>query len=101
MERALVISADRYEFTDEKTGEIRKGVTVHYINDYREDTDKAIGFKPIKAPATPEAFDAIAKGSAPALYDLDFRTRPGQESKPTLMLVKAQLVRTVKLFDDQ
>jgi hypothetical protein len=98
METALIISADRYEFADEKSGEIRKGITVHYINDYREDTDKAIGFKPIKAPATLEVFEAVRKGSAPALYELDFRTRPGQEGKPTLTIVKADLVRTVEIF---
>lgn len=99
MEKALVIAADRYEFTDEKSGEIRKGVTVYYINDYRDDTDKALGFKPIKAPATPEVFEEMRKGGAPALYDLDFKTRPGQEGKPVLTLVKAVFDKAVKVFE--
>lgn len=101
MEKALVISADRYEFTDEKTGEIRKGVTVNYINDYREDTEMSVGLKPTKISANAEVFDAIRAGTAPALYELDFRTRPGKEGKPTLQLVKATLVKTIDVFEGQ
>lgn len=99
METALVLSADKWNLTDEKTGELRNGIMVQYINDYREDSDRAIGFKPIKASSTPEVFDAIRKGGAPALYQLDFRTRPGQAGKPTLVIVKAELVRAVKIFE--
>ena len=77
METALVLSADRYEFTDEKTGELRRGVTLQYVTEYREDTQTSVGFKPIKAPATPEVFEAVKKGGAPAVYRLHSRTRPG------------------------
>jgi hypothetical protein len=99
METTLVISADRYEFTDEKTSEIRKGVTLHYINNYRENSAGAVGFKPIRVPATPEVFEAVKKGNAPALYKLDFTTGPGPLGKPTLTVVKAELVRPVKIFE--
>ena len=85
MEQVLILSADKWRMTDEKTGEVRSGVTVHYINDYREDTDSSAGYKPIKAPAAEEVFDAIKKQGAPALFDLDFKTRPGKNGVPTLM----------------
>ncbi len=99
METVLVLSADKWEMPDEQSGEIRRGITLQYVNEYREDNEKAVGLKPTKAPATPEVFDAIRKGGAPGLYRLDFRTRPGKESKPTLMVVKAEMAKAVKLFE--
>ena len=101
METALVLSADRYEFADEKTGELRRGVTLQYITDYREDTATAVGFKPIKAPALSEVFDAVKKSGAPGLYRLTTKTRPGKEGKPALTVVKADLVKGLDIFDQK
>jgi hypothetical protein len=99
METALVLSADHYEFTDEKTGDVRRGVTVQYITDYREDTPRSVGYKPIKAPAASDVFDAIKKNGAPALYHLTTKTRPGKEGKPALTVVKADLIKSLSIFD--
>ena len=99
METVLLLSVDKYQFPDEKTGEIRKGVTVQYINDYRDDTDDAVGLKPIKAPATDDFFGMVKQHSVPGMYDIDFRTKPGKENKPTLTVVGGKFVRAVKLFD--
>jgi hypothetical protein len=99
MELVLVLSVDRYEFTDERTGEIRKGVTLQYVNDYREDRPTSLGFKPIKASANDEVFDTIKKSGAPGLYKLHSRTRPGKEGKPTLTIVKAEHVKNMKIFE--
>lgn len=99
METVLIISADKWKMADEKTGEIRSGLTIQYINDYREDSETAVGFKPIKAPANPEIFDAIKKGGAPGLYKLDMKTRPGKDAKPTLTIVRAEFVKPVKIFE--
>ena len=52
METVLILRASKWEFTDDKTGEIRKGCTVHYINDYQVETDKAVGDAPLKVSAT-------------------------------------------------
>lgn len=99
METVLIISADKWNMVDEKTGEKRSGLTIQYINDYREDTESALGFKPIKAPASVEVFDAIKKGGAPGIYKLDMKTRPGKEGKPTLTIVRAEFVKPVKIFE--
>lgn len=100
MESVLVLSADRWELTDERTGEIRRGVTLSYVNSYRETTERSVGLRPTKAPATEEAFDAIRKAGAPGLYQLDFRTRPGKESVPVVTIVKAECIRKLDLFAD-
>lgn len=99
MEKVLIISADKWKLTDEKTGELRSGVTVQYINDYREDTDLSLGLKPTKAPASPEVFDIIKKGGAPGMYRLDMKTRPGKDGKPTLTIAHVELINPVKIFE--
>jgi hypothetical protein len=99
METVLIISADKWKLTDEKTGEIRSGVTIQYVNDYREDSDVSVGFKPIKAPANESVFETIKKSGAPAMYRLDMRTRPGKDGKPTLTIVRVDFVKQVKIFE--
>lgn len=98
METVLILSADKWNFSDEKTGEIRNGVTLQYVNDYREDSATEVGFKPIKVSANPEIFDTVRKNGAPALYKLDMKTRPGKEGKPTLTIVKVEFVKEVEIF---
>ncbi len=100
MEQVLVLSANKWAIADEKTGEItRRGSTLHYLSDYQEEaTDVSIGAKPMKITSTVEVFDVIRKGGAPAVYEMDFRSRAGAEGKPTLTVVKAALVKPAKLF---
>ncbi|MBI5330718.1 MAG: hypothetical protein HZB71_08905 [Betaproteobacteria bacterium] len=97
-ELAFVIAADRGTMIDEKTGEKINWSNCHYLTAYREDADEAVGFKPIKAPLTPECFDIIRKYGM-GLYQLDFHTRPGALNKPTLTLVKAEQVGKIDLFE--
>lgn len=97
-ERALVLSADAWEMPDEKTGEIRKGVSVWYVNSYREDEAKSVGFKPTKLAATFDAFDQLRVGGLPGLFEMDFGTRPGAQNKATLTLISAKHVGKVELF---
>lgn len=99
MERTLVLSADKWRMTDEKTGEIREGVSVQYVTDYRDESASAVGYRPLKVQAIAEVFEAIKKGGAPGLYDLDMRTRPGREGQTTVMAVRASHIRKVSLFD--
>lgn len=98
MELGFVIAADRGVMTDEKTGRILNWANVHYLTDYREDTEDATGFKPIKVSCSPESFDLIRAGG-PGLYKLEFKTRPGAGGKPTLTLTRADAVGHLDLFD--
>lgn len=97
-DRALVLSADLWEMADERTGEIRKGASVWYINDYREDTLTGLGYKPTKVSGTIEIFEQLRSSNLPALFDLDFGSRPGQQNKAQLTLVRAKHVKDVDLF---
>lgn len=94
----LVLSADKWRMTDEKTGEIREGVSLHYLTDYREETDNSVGFKPMKVQASDAAFAAIKAGGAPGLYELQLKSRPGKDGVPTFQVVGAALVERLDLF---
>jgi len=97
-EKALVLSADKWSMPDEKTGEIRSGFSVWYVNDYRDDLPESIGMKPTKITATPEMFESLRLAKLPALFDLDFGSRPGAQGKATLTLVKAKHIADVDVF---
>lgn len=98
-ERALILSADRWEMPDERTGEIRKGVSVWYVNDYREDTDTSVGFKPTKVSASPEMLEKLRHSQLPAVYELHYGSRPGKDNKPTLTLIDVGFVSSVDVFN--
>ncbi|MNF51155.1 hypothetical protein D3C81_2052050 [compost metagenome] len=99
-ERALILSADAWEMADEKTGELRKGVSVWFINDYREDTHSAIGYKPTKVSAESALLDSLRRAQLPAMFEMHYGSRPGAQGKATLTLIKADHVGNVKLFGE-
>jgi len=103
-ENCLVLSMDFWEFPDEKTGELKSGGTCWYMNNYRDDAEGSLGLKPTKLSIPSDRFAPImAKvkaGGLPAIYGLDFGTRPGKENKPTLVLVDLLYVRTPDIFPD-
>src|SRR5690606_8217796 len=97
-ERALILSCDSWEMPDEKTGEIRKGLSVWYVNDYRADTAGSYGFKPTKVSADSALIDHLRDAKLPALFDLDFGSHPGAQGKATLTLTGLTKVLAVNLF---
>ena len=97
-ELAFVVSVDRGVMQDERTGKLNNWSNCHYLTDYREDGPDSAGFKPIKAPCTPEAFEVIHQNGV-GLYKLDFKTRPGAMGKPTLTLTKVEPVGKIDLFE--
>lgn len=98
-DKYLVLSVDRYEFTDERTKELKSGATVWAINDYREDTAESAGFKPSKMSIVEELFKTFRAADLPAFFDVSFTLRPGKDNKPTATISGAKLVKSVPLFD--
>lgn len=99
-ERALITSADTWEMTDERTGELRRGLSVWYLNEYREDTNTAIGSKPTKVSGSQELLDEM-RGKVPGLFEMQYGSRPGAQGKATLTLVGVKFIRSVDLFAGQ
>ncbi|WP_439606885.1 hypothetical protein [Hydrogenophaga sp.] len=96
-ETVLILRASKWEFADDKTGEIRKGCTVHYINDYQVETDNAVGDAPLKVTATEEAFHEIKLHKAPGIYEIGTRTKPGKDGQATVVLTKARFKEAFSL----
>lgn len=97
-EVALVLSCDAWDMADEKTGEMRSGWSIWYVNDYREDSQTSFGYKPTKVSATPEMGKVFASYNLPALCELDYGSRPGAQNKATLTVIGAKQVKSVVLF---
>lgn len=100
MEKALILSADSWSMPDEKTGEIRKGVSVWFVNDYRDDTEEAVGFKPTKVSADAELLPMLRSAKLPAVFNMHYGSRPGAQGKATLTLIKADKIASVNLFTE-
>lgn len=97
MEQCLILSADKWEMPDERTGELRSGVSVWFLNDYREDTDTSVGYKPSKLSAPVELLDQL-KGQVPGYFEMIYGSRPGAQGKAQLTLVGVKPVRSSALF---
>lgn len=90
-ERALVLSADPWAMTDEKSGERIAGNSLWYVNSYR---DGDLGQKPTKVNAS----DAICnelKSKLPAVVEMEYGSRPGAGGKAALTVVGVKLIKQI------
>lgn len=94
-EKALVLSADPWEMQDERTGEIRKGVSLWYLNTYREGD---MGQKPTKVSMALELM-AQLKGRLPAVCELEYGSRPGAQNKATLTVIGMRMLASIDLAE--
>ncbi|WP_119965518.1 hypothetical protein [Simplicispira lacusdiani] len=99
-ETVLILRASKWEMTDEKTGEVRKGCTVHYINDYQVETASAVGDAPMKVQATDDVFHEVKKFKAPGIYEINTRTKPGKEGQATVVMTQATFKRAFVLAQE-
>lgn len=96
-EVALITSADQWDMKDETTGKPLSGVSIWFLNAYRDDSDQAFGFKPTKVSGTPEMLDAL-RGKLPGLFEMQYGSRPGAQGKAALTLVGVKFIKSVDLF---
>lgn len=94
-EKAFILSADSWEITDKNTGQVLKGVSCHYVNQYRDGDN---GQKPTKVSITPEVALSL-KGKLPCVADLEFGSRPGAGGKAALTVVSVKILRVVDLAE--
>jgi hypothetical protein len=94
---ALVLSADKYEIPDAQ-GVVQVLHQVWYINEYRDDSDRERGSKPIKMLVDAAVFSELFKHELPALFDLDVRTRPGKGNSVSATVVGFKHVGTPQIF---
>jgi len=97
-EKVLLLSCDSWSMTDKESGEFVKGVSVWFVNAYREDTDTSFGQKPSKVSATPEIFEKLRNSPLPGIYELSYGSRSGAKGVATLTLIDAKYVQEAKFF---
>lgn len=97
-DRALILSADHYSINDSKTGELNELYQVWYVNDYRQDSDREFGFKPIKMLIEPSVFQQLRAQELPALFDLELKSRPGKANAAALTVVGFKFVSKPDIF---
>lgn len=95
---ALILSADKYEIPDSKTGEIQALHQVWMSNDYRVATEKEKGCKPMKVLVEPEVFADIMKCDLPALFTVDVKMRPGKGNTLAATVVGFKFLGAPKIF---
>jgi hypothetical protein len=93
VEPVLLLSADPWELTDERTGEIRRGVSFWFVSDYRDGSN---GLKPTKVSGDSKLL-ALVSDHLPCVASLGFATRPGAGNKASLQLVDVEVHRRFDL----
>jgi hypothetical protein len=96
---ALILSADKYEIPDGKTGEIQALHQVWMSNDYRVANEKEKGCKPMKVLVEPLVFSEIMKHDLPALFNVDVKMRPGKGNALAATVVGFQFIGAPKIFE--
>jgi hypothetical protein len=98
MEKAILLSADVWEMQDEKTGQIRKGVSVWYITEYRDPSEvNSTGYKPAKVTADFSLWQKL-HNQLPCRASMHYASRPGPAGKATLVLVDIDVDEQLFLF---
>lgn len=97
--KVLLLSADVWEMQDDRTGKTNSGVTVWFINEYREDTADSLGSKPTKVSASLSLFQALKTQPLPCLAEVDITTKPGKDGKPALTVLGIKPIKEVKVFN--
>lgn len=91
----IVLSARRYDFADPNGKQVR-GVSVAYIEQHPELEPDRRGHVITNISGPLEVWEQLTE--VPALYDLDFKLRPGKMGKPSVQLVGCQLVQRVDVM---
>jgi hypothetical protein len=96
--KALIFYARDNEWTDAKTGEHRRYLTVNYLEDMPAIKDaKEKGISSLSVVAEEEAMKAILTRELPAVFDIEIGRRPGPKGKPSSVITKAEFKKVWKL----
>lgn len=100
-EKVLVLSADKWAMNDDN-GKPMSGLTVNYINEYRDNDANNEGYKPTKISVPADLADEFLKRfksvGLPALCELEFGTRPGKDNKPAIVVNGVKVISHVQVF---
>lgn len=95
----ILLYAAEYRLPDERTGEIKEGVTCNYyfnVDLHAEDkTNGAKGTRPAKGAISAEVMKKIV--SAPGLYEAEFEMNVGSDGKPVLKIIDLDYIADIAI----
>lgn len=87
-QEVIILYAGYYSVQDDKTGEIKQGVSVsYYFNtslDVIDNVNGSVGTRPAKCTVSPDLLPKFVK--APALYNAEFVMTVDSKGKPGLVI---------------
>lgn len=85
LQKVFILSAKKWNLVDEKTGEYKSGLTVHYVNNIEPISPSSDhkGVLPIKG-SFPEA-EFVKLGDVPGYYNIDYDLGADSSGKPKLI----------------
>ena len=93
--KLILLSAKPWAMADEKTGEMRSGVVIHYSDGQAANSSQERGIFPMKISAGADLWSQL--GALPGVYECDLKMRPGREGKASLTLVGVKFVEPLSL----
>ena len=99
MTKALVLSVDSYNFTDETSSRSVDGFTVWFVNNYRENSPEARGVKPVKCSVRSDSDIGrkLIHVDLPAVCDLEVVVQPGAGNKLSATLSRLTVLAPLPL----
>lgn len=95
----IVLFANQYRVVDEKTGEVKTGVSCNYYFNTdlaaEDNVNGSKGTRPAKASLDFKLMAKILK--APAVYDAEFTFNIGSDGKPVLTIVDLNFLYEVEI----
>lgn len=98
MEEILVLGLTAYRFADERTGEMREGAHVHYVNDYTFNEPDKKGFLVVKISVPMSVFAGNVNQSFPAICTMKTINLPDGKGKPKPTVTEINYIRPVEIF---
>lgn len=96
-QEVIVLYAGYYSIQDEKTGEVKEGVSVSYYLSASlnaiENVNGTVGLRPAKCTVSPDVLPKIKK--APALYNAEFIMTVDSKGKPSLLISDLEYISQV------
>lgn len=98
-QRVIVLSAQKYQVKDEKTGELKRGTSVRYVlsSDMSQTQDDSLkGLKLVKGSCQYDDFDSVFR-VVPGIYDAELGFRIDSDGNAKLQAQRFEFVSAILL----
>lgn len=95
----IVLYAGYYSISDDKTGELKEGVSISYYTstslDVIDNSNGSVGLRPAKCTVSPALLPKLVR--APALYNAEFSMTVDSKGRPVLSICDLDYISQVAI----